>query len=68
MHVQLLRAALYTALQKAGQLIFDRVALEVVEASGLTIADIAKNVLLDPNSDYAREVWQVFTDLTEYHL
>jgi hypothetical protein len=67
-HVALLRAALYAALQEAEELTFDRVASEVVRASGLTIADIAKNAELDPNSAAAREVWQVFTDLTEYRL
>ncbi len=67
-HVVLLRAALYAALRKTGELRFDRVASEVVEASGLTIADIARNVGLDPNSEAAHEVGNVFTDLTEYRL
>lgn len=67
-HVMLLRASLYAALRKAGELTFDRVASEVVQASGLTISDIARNVELDPASVAAREVWQVFTDLTEYRL
>ncbi|MGA4643463.1 DEAD/DEAH box helicase [Limisphaera sp. 4302-co] len=67
-HVALLRAALYAALQKAGELTFYQVASEVVQASGLTIADIARNVELDPNSEAAREVWKVFTELTEYRL
>src|SRR5581483_7924147 len=67
-HVALLRTALYSALRTAGVLTFDRVAEEVVRASGLTIADIAKNVDLEPTSSAAREVWRVFTDLTEYRL
>lgn len=66
--VALLRAALYAALEKEKELRFDRVAQEVIQATGLRIADIAKNPELDPNSPAAREVWQVFTDLTEYRL
>jgi Lhr-like helicase/RNA polymerase subunit RPABC4/transcription elongation factor Spt4 len=67
-HVALLRAALYSALAKEKELTFDRIAKAVVEASGLTIADIAKNAELDPGSAAAQEVWRVFTDLTEYRL
>jgi len=66
--VALLRSALYAALKKARVLTFDRVAQEVVQASGLRVADIAKNPELDPNAPAAREVWRVFTDLTEYRL
>jgi ATP-dependent helicase YprA (DUF1998 family) len=66
--VALLRAALYAALEKAQELTFDRVAQAVVEASGFRIADIAKNPELDPNAPAAREVRQVFTELTEYRL
>ncbi len=67
-HVALLRAALYSALKTEGQLTFDRVAQEVVGVSGLTIADIAKNAELAPDTSAAQEVWRVFTDLTEYRL
>ena len=67
-HVVLLRAALYAALRNAGELEFNQVASAVVGASGLTIADIAKNAELDPNSVAARDVWNVFTELTEYRL
>ncbi|MCL6645066.1 MAG: hypothetical protein K6U88_08855 [Dehalococcoidia bacterium] len=66
--VAMLRAALRAALAQAGELTFDRVAQEVVRASGLRIADIAKNPELDPDSRAARDVWQVFTELTEYRL
>jgi Lhr-like helicase len=66
--VALLRAALYAALASAGELSFDRVAQEVVRAAGLEIPDIARNPELDPHSSAAREVWEVFTDLTEYRL
>lgn len=67
-HVVLLRAALYAALQKARELRFDTVARAVVEASGLTLADIAQNPQLAPDTPAAAEVWQTFTDLTEYRL
>ncbi len=66
--VALLRAALYAALEQAKELTFDRIAQEVVRAVGLRIADIAKNPELEPSTPAAREVWQVFTDLTEYRL
>ena len=66
--VVLLRASLYAALKKENVLTFDRVAQEVVRASGFSIADIAKNPELDPNSSASQEVWQVFTELTEYRL
>jgi ATP-dependent helicase YprA (DUF1998 family) len=67
-HVVLLRASLYSALQEKGELRFDDVAPAVVKASGLTIRDIARNPELNPDSDAARDVWKVFTDLTEYRL
>lgn len=67
-HVALLRAALYSALEKAKELTFDCVAEEVVRASGLTLADIAKSASLAPDTPAAREVWRAFTDLTEYRL
>ncbi len=67
-HVALLRAALHAALSKSQELAFDRVAEAVVRASGLGIADIAQNPGLDPEAPAAKEVWQTFTDLTEYRL
>ncbi len=66
--VALLRASLYRALKQRGELTFDCVAKEVVDASGLRIADIAKNPELDPEVPAAKEVLKVFTDLTEYRL
>lgn len=67
-HVSLLRCALYAALERHGTLAFDRVAEAVVAESGLTLADIARNPELDPHSQAAQEVWQCFTDLTEYRI
>lgn len=67
-HVSLLRCALHAALQRQPEMTFDRVASEVVNASGLQIRDIARNPELDPNSPAARDVWQAFTELTEYRL
>lgn len=67
-HVSLLRCALQTALRQHSELTFDRVAPAVVAACGLTLRDIARNPELEPSSPAAREVWQAFTDLTEYRL
>lgn len=67
-HVALLRASLYAALQPKKELGFAEVAREVVRASGLSLADIAQNPSLDPQSSLAQDVWQTFTDLTEYRL
>ena len=67
-HVAVLRAALYAALEEHGELRFDRVAQEVVNHSGLSLADIAGNPNLDESSSLAKEVWQTFRDLTEYRL
>jgi Lhr-like helicase len=67
-HTSLLRSALNAAVQRAGELTFDRVARTVVDVSGLAIRDIARNAELDPDSPAAREVWGAFTELTEYRL
>lgn len=67
-HMSLLRCSLHAALLRERELTFDRVAREVVECSGLTIRDIARNPELDPQSAAAREVRRVFTELTEYRL
>ncbi len=67
-HVAVLRSALYAALDEHKELTFDRVAEEVVRKSGLTIRDIARNPQLAPDSPAAKEVWRVFTELTEYRL
>jgi Lhr-like helicase len=67
-HVALLRSALHAALQRRSPLTFDQVADAVVQSSGLTIRDIARNAEMDPRAPAAGEVWQAFTDLTEYRL
>jgi hypothetical protein len=67
-HVALLRASLYAALQEKKELDFSEVAPAVVQASGLSLADITQNPDLDPQSSLAQDVWQTFTDLTEYRL
>jgi Lhr-like helicase len=67
-HVSLLRAALYAALERHEELSFDRVAREVVAACGLSLRDIARNAELDPDSSAAQDVWSAFTELTEYRL
>jgi hypothetical protein len=67
-HAAVVRASLYAALARTKELTFDRVAQEVVRAAGLRIADIARNPELDPDAPAARDVWQVFTELTEYRL
>ena len=66
-HLAVLRSALVSAL-KQGDLTFDTVAAAVVRHSGLTLRDIASNPELSPESAAAQEVWQTFTDLTEYRL
>ncbi len=67
-HMSLLRSALNSALQNAGELTFDKVAEAVVKASALSIRDIARNASLDPQSAAAQDVWRAFTELTEYRL
>src|SRR5208282_4046870 len=67
-HMALLRSALNAALQEHGELSFDRVAVEVVRASGLKIRDIARNSEIEPDSPAAHEAWRAFTELTEYRL
>ncbi len=67
-HVALLRSALCAAVKKHRELTFDCIAQVVVEESGLSLRDIAKNAQLSPEAPAAREVWQAFTELTEYRL
>ncbi|HWO57532.1 MAG TPA: DEAD/DEAH box helicase [bacterium] len=67
-HMALLRCALHAALVEHRELGFDRVAREVVSHSGLTVRDIASNPDLDPSAPAAKDVWQAFTELTEYRL
>ncbi|WP_333691814.1 DEAD/DEAH box helicase [Chloroflexus sp.] len=68
--VSVLRAALYAALQteKDHTIAADRVAEAVVAQCGLSLRDIASNVDLDPTTEAARRVWQVFRELTEYRI
>lgn len=66
--VAVLRSALYSALKTHSKLTFDQVADAVVERCGLEISDIAANPELDPSSETAKDVWRVFTELTEYRL
>jgi len=67
-HTALLRSALYAALKEHGKLGFDCVANAVVGGCGLTVRDIARTAELDPASTAAREVFRVFTEVTEYRL
>ncbi len=69
-HLAVLRSALVSALRQHGTLTPDRVAQETVATlkSGFSIRDIARNPELDPNSQAARQVWETFTELTEYRL
>ncbi|MCX7790900.1 MAG: helicase-related protein, partial [Chloroflexaceae bacterium] len=69
-HLAVLRSALSTALREHGELTPDRVALETVAVMqrGFSVREIARTPELDPTSQAAREVWETFTDLTEYRL
>jgi len=44
------------------------VARETISASGLLIRDIARNAELGPETQAARDVWRIYTELTEYRL
>ncbi len=69
-HLAVLRSALVSALRQHGALTPDRVAQETVAAlqRGFGVRDIARNPELDPHAQAAREVWEAFTELTEYRL
>lgn len=67
-HVTLLRSALHAALVKEPELRADRVAQAVVAECGLQIRDIADNPEINPDSPAARDVWNAFTEMTEYRL
>ncbi|MDW8145211.1 MAG: DEAD/DEAH box helicase [Roseiflexaceae bacterium] len=67
-HLAVLRSALVAALNETSPLTPDTVAASVVRHCGLTLRDIAQNPHLDPETQAAREVWNVFTDLVEYWL
>ncbi len=66
--VSLLRAAIYAALQEAGELRYDEIARKVVERLSLDFRDISANKELLPGSPLGKEVVKVFTDLTEYRI
>ena len=66
--VGLLRAALYSALKENRVLDYCKIAEEVVRASGLTLADIAKEPNLKDDASVTKEVWEAFTELTEYRI
>ncbi|HLI47342.1 MAG TPA: DEAD/DEAH box helicase [Chthonomonas sp.] len=67
-HLAVLRAALVQALKQYQTLTFDTVASRVLECSGLTLRDVAKNANLVATSDQGRDAWRTFQDLTEYRL
>ncbi|KPL83067.1 DEAD/DEAH box helicase [Thermanaerothrix daxensis] len=69
-HLAVLRSALVSALKQHGTLTPDRVAQETVAVlqRSFTLREIALNPELDPHSQAAREVWETFTELTEYRL
>jgi len=66
--VGVLRSSLYSALQEKKVLDYSNVAKSVVDSSGLTLSDIAKEPNLNEDAPLARQVWEVFTDLTEYRI
>ncbi len=66
--VAVLRAALYSALREHRQITYEAIATRVVEAMGLTLADIAKNSQIAPDTNAANKVWETFTQLVEYRL
>jgi replicative superfamily II helicase len=64
----LLRAALYQALEARGELYPENVTEEVLGVLGLSLAEVAKNPQLDPESKVGQRVWRTFRDLVEYRL
>ena len=66
--VGVLRASLYSALKKSGVLDYSNIAKTVVDSSGLTLSDIAKEPNLSEDSPIARDVWAAFINLTEYRI
>ncbi|MCS7239572.1 MAG: DEAD/DEAH box helicase [Thermoguttaceae bacterium] len=67
-HMAVLRAGLWEALQDRRNLGFDEVAPETVKHMHLELRDVARNPELDPESPAARHVWETFCELTEYRL
>lgn len=66
--VSLLRAAIYAALQEAGELRYDEIARKVVESLNLDFKDISANKEMLPDSPLGKEVIRAFTDLIEYRI
>ncbi len=62
-----LRAALYSALKDHRELDFANLADRVIEYMGLSLNDIAQSPLA-PDTPAAKQVWNVFRDLTAYRL
>ena len=67
-HVAAIRAALYQALAEQKELAWNQLADAVVPRLGLRIGDIAKEPQLQEGTQAAREVLEVFQDLTTYRL
>jgi ATP-dependent helicase YprA (DUF1998 family) len=67
-HVAALRAALYAALLEKKQLRWDELPATVVRHLGVKLSDIAKARKLGEESPEARDVWEVFRELTLYRL
>ena len=63
-----LRSALYAAPCQREELTAADVAAAVVRACQLELAHVARNPELDPASSAANEVWDAFSELTEYQL
>ncbi len=66
--VSLLRAAIYAAVEEAGELRYDEVAPKVAEKLGLSLRDIAANKEIEPDTAPGREVLRDFTALIEYRI
>ncbi len=66
--VSLLRAAIYDAVEKHGELRHHDIADKTVAALGLKLSDIAQNPQLDPDSALAGTTWRAFRDLVEYRI
>jgi superfamily II DNA or RNA helicase len=66
--VALIRSAIYTALEKDPELRYENIAGRAVAAMDLTLTVVAKNKDLRPDNPMARDVWNTFHDLLEYHI
>jgi superfamily II DNA/RNA helicase len=64
----LLRAAIFSALQKYIQLRYDNIADSVVSSMELMLRDIAVNPQLHPDTPQGKDVWRTFRDLIELRL